>query len=212
LECDVTKKEQIDAAVEATHKKWGDIHACLTGAGIVMMEHMPNVTVENWRRHIDINLFGTFFTAQACIAKMLNNKPLAGGERGVIVMLSSVCGTDGNNVGEVCYSATKGGINGITLPMAREVGPRGIRVVTIAPGPIMTEMHEKLEKEIPGIEELNRQMNEMTPVGRPGQLEEFAMMAEHCVENGYLNATSIRFDGGMRFASFKFPPAPEAKM
>ena len=119
-------------------------------------------------------------------------------------MLSSICGTDGSNNGLAAYSATKGAIDGMTLPMAREVGPDGIRVMTVAPGCTWSPMQHNLRKNYPVVIEMHDTiMEQQIPLGRFGEVEEFAHLSEHIVENAYLNGTVMRLDGGMRFSSFK---------
>ena len=147
-ECDVKEPEQIEAATNAAVERFGRIDVCLTGAGIAPHKLMP-ASPEMFMNVIQTNLAGTFLTAQSCISHMRKNVRDDNDERGVVIMTSSICGTDGINTGLVPYSATKGGINGMTLPMAREVGPDGIRVITIAPGAMASPMHDNLKTTFP---------------------------------------------------------------
>lgn len=132
---------------------------------------MPNVSLKEWKDVIDINLTGSFFTAQSCIARMLKNKVDESGARGVVIMISSIMGTDGSNTGMAAYSASKGAINGLTLPMAREVGKDGIRVCSIAPGVIYSHIHEELFKINPAFKDLMKEYQDATPMGRYGSGE-----------------------------------------
>lgn len=140
--------------MDATVERFGRIDVCLTGAGAAPFAMMP-LSPEMFMQTVRVNLAGTFFAAQSCITQMRKNERDEDDQRGVVLMTSSICGTDGSNNGLVPYSATKGAINGMTLPMAREVGPDGIRVVTIAPGPIMTPMQENLIKQYEVVNEMH---------------------------------------------------------
>ena len=135
---------------------------------------------------------GTLLVAKSAAGVMVNNTPNEEGERGVIVMTASVAAFDGQ-IGQVPYSASKGGIVGMTLPMARDLAGNGIRVMTIAPGVFKTPMVAALSQEVQ--DSLGRQVPFPPRLGRP---EEFASMVQTIVENGYLNGETIRLDGAIR--------------
>ena len=109
-------------------------------------------------------------------------------------MVSSVAAEEGQR-GQTAYSSTKGAINGIVLPMARDLGKFGIRVVAVAPGIFQTPLLSKMPKKV-----LDR-LNADTPMGRPGMPDEFAHMVQTCIENGYLNGVSLRVDGAIKFSN-----------
>jgi NAD(P)-dependent dehydrogenase (short-subunit alcohol dehydrogenase family) len=143
---------------------------------------------------IEINLVGTLLCAKAAAQLMQQNAPDAGGERGVIVMTASIAAFDGQ-IGQVAYSASKGGIVGMTLPMARELASSGIRVVTIAPGifetPLLAALPEAAQAS------LGQQVPFPSRLGRP---DEYAALVTQIFENSMLNGETIRLDGALRMA------------
>jgi NAD(P)-dependent dehydrogenase (short-subunit alcohol dehydrogenase family) len=149
---------------------------------------------EFFRKVIEINLVGTLLVAKATAAAMQKNAPGAGGERGAIVLTASVAAFDGQ-IGQVAYSASKAGVVGMTLPMARELASFGIRVVTIAPGLFLTPMMAALP--IEAQESLGRQVPFPPRLGHP---DEYASLVRQIVENPMLNGETIRLDGAIRMA------------
>ena len=149
---------------------------------------------EFFRKVIEINLVGTLLVCKAAAAAMQKGAPNAAGERGAIVMTASVAAFDGQ-IGQVAYSASKGGIVGMTLPMARELASFGIRVVTIAPGLFLTPMMASLPKEAQ--ESLGKQVPFPPRLGHPS---EFASLVRQVAENPMLNGETIRLDGSIRMA------------
>jgi len=145
-----------------------------------------------WRKVIEINLIGTYDTVRRCAAAMSSNEPNADGERGAMVLTASVAAFDGQT-GQTSYSASKGGIVGMTLPLARDLAPAGIRVNTIAPGLIHTPIYDFAPPEF--LEALAR--NPVFPM-RLGRPEEFAHLVQSVVENTYLNGEVIRLDAAVR--------------
>ena len=143
---------------------------------------------------IRVNLIGTFNVARLAAWAMSTNEPDEGGERGVIVNTASIAAFDGQ-VGQVAYSASKGGIVGLTLPMARDLSRLGIRVVTIAPGIFDTPLLGKLPDEVRA--SLGAQVPFPSRLGRPA---EYAELARHIIENTMLNGEVIRLDGALRMA------------
>jgi NAD(P)-dependent dehydrogenase (short-subunit alcohol dehydrogenase family) len=153
---------------------------------------MPH-DLDAFRRVVELNLVGSFNVARLAAAAMSENEPDDSGERGVIVHTSSIAAFDGQ-IGQVAYAAAKGGLVGLTLPMARDLAAVGIRVLTIAPGtmgtPIMMAAPERIR------EGLVAQVPHPRRLGKP---EEFAMLVEHFARNAYLNGTTVRLDGAVRF-------------
>jgi NAD(P)-dependent dehydrogenase (short-subunit alcohol dehydrogenase family) len=143
---------------------------------------------------ININLIGTFNMIRLAADTMSRGAPNAAGERGVIVNTASVAAFDGQ-IGQVAYAASKAGVAGMTLPIARDLSRLGIRVVTIAPGIFITPMLKGLPQEVQ--DSLGRQVPFPARLGRP---EEFAALAKHIVENEMLNGETIRLDGAIRMA------------
>jgi NAD(P)-dependent dehydrogenase (short-subunit alcohol dehydrogenase family) len=148
----------------------------------------------NFRRVIEINLIGTFNAIRLGAAAMATNEPNEGGERGVIVNTASVSAYDGQ-IGQAAYSASKGGIVGMTLPIAREFARIGIRVMTIAPGTFDTPLLAGLPQA--ARESLAQQVPFPARLGRP---EEYAALVRHIFENEMLNGEVIRLDGAIRMA------------
>ena len=149
---------------------------------------------EFFRKVIEVNLIGTLLVAKSAAGVMSDNTPNEEGERGVIVMTASVAAFDGQ-IGQVPYSASKGGIVGMTLPMARDLSANGIRVMTIAPGIFKTPMMAALPQEAQ--DSLGKQVPFPPRLGRP---EEYAALVAHICENTMLNGECIRLDGAIRMA------------
>ena len=149
---------------------------------------------EGFKRTVSINLFGTFNVIRLAAEAMARNEPNDEGERGVIINTSSVAAFEGQ-IGQAAYAASKAGVNGMTLPIAREFAKLGIRVVTIAPGLFDTPM-------MAGLPEAARiSLGQQVPFPpRLGRPEEYAALARHIVENVVLNGTVIRLDGAIRMA------------
>jgi len=148
--------------------------------------------LEEFSRVIQVNLIGTFNCIRLVAAEMAKESPGAHGERGVVVNTASVAAFDGQT-GQIAYSASKGGIVGMTLPAARDLAPVGIRVLTIAPGTMDTPLLGQLPEE--GRQALAANIPFPKRLGRP---EDFAALVEHLVENDYLNGETIRLDGALR--------------
>jgi NAD(P)-dependent dehydrogenase (short-subunit alcohol dehydrogenase family) len=145
--------------------------------------------MEAFRRVVEVNLVGTFNVIRASVPK------LAASGGGVIVNTASNAANDGQ-IGQAAYSASKGGVVGMTLPVARDVARHGIRVVTIAPGPNDTPMLARLR------DDYRKRLEEQVPYPkRLGRPEEYAALVRHIVENDYLNAEVIRLDGGLRMGA-----------
>ena len=194
---DVTSSDDIAAAVSTAVDAFGRLDALVCCAGIAAAKRTVDregnpADLEGYLRVINVNLVGTFDSVRQAAAAMSRNAPNSDGERGVIVMTASVAAFDGQ-VGQVAYSATKGGIVGMTLPLARDLAPSAIRVMTIAPGLLDTPIYEFAPPELK--EELARNAVFPKRLGRP---DEYAHLACAVIENTLLNGETIRLDGAVR--------------
>ena len=198
IETDVTSEAAVNAAVAAASQAMGGINIAVNCAGVGWPKRMVGkdgpMPGDFFRKVIEINLVGTLLVCKAAAAEMQKNAPNADGERGAIVMTASVAAFDGQ-IGQVAYSASKGGVVGMTLPMARELAAFGIRVVTIAPGLFLTPMMAALPAEAQ--ESLGKQVPFPPRLGRPA---EYASFVRQIVENPMLNGETIRLDGAIRMA------------
>jgi NAD(P)-dependent dehydrogenase (short-subunit alcohol dehydrogenase family) len=195
---DVTDRAQVEAAVAAAVELAGGLRISVCCAGIGWAERVASGrgphSFEPFETVIRVNLIGTFNVLRLAAAAMLGQEPTRSGERGVCVNTASIAAFDGQ-IGQVAYSASKGGIVGLTLPAARDLARVGIRVCTIAPGTFDTPLLGALPEE-------NRQaLAQAIPFpSRLGRPEEFAALAAHIVENEMLNGETIRLDGALRMA------------
>ena len=196
--CDVTSEADGKAAVEAAVKDFGGLHVLVNCAGIGVAERTIGKEAPHdlarFTRVININLIGTFNMIRLAADAMAKAGPNAAGERGVIINTASVAAFDGQ-IGQAAYSASKGGVVGMTLPIARDLSRNGIRVVTIAPGLFLTPMLLGLPKEAQ--ESLGKQVPFPSRLGKP---DEYASLAKQIVENEMLNGETIRLDGAIRMA------------
>ena len=195
---DVTDEASVQAAVDEAVRAFGGLHGSIQCAGVALAEKVhgkagPN-PLASFLRVVQINLVGTFNVVRWAAWAMMRNEPNAEGERGVIVNTASVAAFDGQ-VGQAAYSASKGGIVGMTLPLAREFARHGVRVVAIAPGifdtPLMAGLPEAARQSIA------QQVPFPPRLGRPA---EFAALARQVIENTMLNGEVIRLDGAIRMA------------
>jgi NAD(P)-dependent dehydrogenase (short-subunit alcohol dehydrogenase family) len=195
---DVTSESAVDDAVQAAVAGMGGLNLAVNCAGVGWPKRLVGkdgpMPGDFFRKVVEVNLVGTLLVCKAAAAAMQKNVPNAGGERGAIVMTASVAAFDGQ-IGQVAYSASKGGIVGMTLPMARELAAFGIRVVTIAPGLFLTPMMAALPAEAQ--ESLGKQVPFPPRLGHPA---EFALLVRQIVENPMLNGETIRLDGSIRMA------------
>ena len=167
--------------------------AGIIGAGRVLGREAP-MDLSFFANTINVNLIGSFNVAKAAANVMQHNDPMEDGEKGVIINTASVAAYEGQ-IGQAAYSASKGGIVGMTLPMAREFSRFGIRVMTIAPGIFWTPMVDGMPDHI------QEALSASIPFpSRLGRSEEFAVLAGNIIENPYLNGTTIRLDGAVRLA------------
>ncbi|HEY1313489.1 MAG TPA: SDR family NAD(P)-dependent oxidoreductase [Steroidobacteraceae bacterium] len=195
---DVTDESAVDGAIDRARERLGAIQAAVNCAGIATPTRLVGkqgaMSGAYFRKMIEINLIGTLLVAKAAAVAMQLNSPNAEGERGVIIMTASVAAFDGQ-IGQVAYAASKGGIVGMTLPMARDMASSGIRVMTIAPGLFATPMMKGLPQEA------QDSLGKQTPFPpRLGEPDEYAALVGHIIENVMLDGETIRLDGAIRMA------------
>jgi len=196
VEVNVMEPEPVEAAVQVAAKAEGGLRISVCCAGIGWAQRTAGKQgphdLEIFHNVIKVNLIGTFNVLRLAAAAMVDNDPDQGGERGVCVNTASIAAFDGQ-IGQVAYSASKGGIVGLTLPAARDLASRGVRVITIAPGTFDTPLLAALP------EEARLELGAQIPFpNRLGQPEEFAALARHILENPMLNGEAIRLDGALR--------------
>jgi 3-hydroxyacyl-CoA dehydrogenase / 3-hydroxy-2-methylbutyryl-CoA dehydrogenase len=194
---DVTSGDEVTAALEGAVRHCGGLNVLVNCAGVgTAMKTFGSrgpARLEDFSRVIQVNLIGTFNCIRLAAPHMAKNTPTAGdGERGVVINTASVAAFDGQ-IGQAAYSASKGGIVGMTLPVARDLAELGIRVVTIAPGIFETPMLGTLP------EPVRASLAAQVPFPkRLGQPDEYAALALHIITNVMLNAETIRLDGAIR--------------
>lgn len=194
---DVTDEASIQTASSKATARFGGIHGVINCAGILVAERMIKkdssvFDLDKFRLCIEVNLTGTFNTIRLTSPTLAKNTPNSGGERGVIINTASIAAYEGQ-IGQAAYAASKAGIIGMTLPLARELGRSGIRVMTIAPGIFATPLFSQIRTE--KRDEIERQVP-FPP--RLGKASEFALLVQHIIENPMLNGEVIRLDGGLR--------------
>lgn len=198
VKCDVSSAESAEAALAEIVEKLGTPRLLVNCAGIAVAVKTVGKDgphpLDLYRKVIEVNLIGSFNMIRLFAARAQDLEPLEGGERGVIVNTASVAAFDGQ-IGQVAYSSSKGGIVGMTLPVARDLSRSGIRVCTIAPGIFKTPMMAGLPEEAQ--ESLGQQVPFPPRLGEPS---EYAALACHIVENQMLNGETIRLDGAIRMA------------
>ncbi len=196
---DVTATAQVQAAVDAACVHFGRLDGLVNCAGIVIGERVVGRSgphaLETFSRVIQVNLLGTFNAIRLAAEVMAKNPPGESGERGVIVNTASVAAYEGQ-IGQAAYSASKAGVAGMTLPIARELARLGIRVVSIAPGIFDTAMVGGFDATLR--DSLASQIPFPSRLGRP---DEYAALVRHIVENQMLNGETIRLDGAIRMGS-----------
>jgi NAD(P)-dependent dehydrogenase (short-subunit alcohol dehydrogenase family) len=195
---DVTDEASVQAAVSTARESFGELHGAVNCAGIAIAERVLGKSgphaLASFSKVIQVNLVGTFNVIRLAAAAMVENEPTAGGERGVIVNTASVAAFEGQ-IGQAAYSASKGGVLSMSLPIARELARFGVRVMVIAPGIFETPM-------LAGLPEAARQsLGQQVPFPpRLGQPGEYAALVRQIIENEMLNGTVIRLDGAIRMA------------
>mgnify|MGYP001184070476 FL=1 len=199
VEADVTNDDQLAAAIAQAAETFGAIHVTVNCAGIAtagktLGKGSQPLDLGPFRKTIEVNLIGTFNVIRLVAAHMAKNAPGADGERGVIINTASVAAFDGQ-IGQAAYSASKGGVVGLTLPVARDLSRDGIRCCTIAPGIFETPMLMGLPE--PARQALGASVPFPQRLGRPA---EYAALACQIIENSMLNGETIRLDGAIRMA------------
>ncbi len=198
VEVNVTDSGSVQQGIDQTIEKFGAIHLCVNCAGIapakkILDREQQAMPLEDFSKVIEINLIGSFNLARLVAQQFANNEPMGeAGERGLIVNTASVAAYEGQ-IGQCAYAASKAGIVGLGLPMARDLAPLGIRVNTIAPGimgtPMLLAMPDKVQESLVA--------NVQFPK-RFGMPDEFARLVVHMAENAYLNGETVRLDGALR--------------
>jgi NAD(P)-dependent dehydrogenase (short-subunit alcohol dehydrogenase family) len=198
IRTDVTDEASAKAAIVAAQSAFGGLHGLINCAGIAIGERIVGKeaphALASFVRTININLIGSFNLTRLAADAMSRNTPNAAGERGVIVFTASVAAFDGQ-VGQAAYSASKAGLVGMTLPIARELARHGIRVMTIAPGLFETPMMAGMSAEVQ--ESLGKMVPFPPRLGRP---VEYASLVGEIIRNEMLNGETIRLDGAIRLA------------
>jgi NAD(P)-dependent dehydrogenase (short-subunit alcohol dehydrogenase family) len=195
----VVDEASVQAGIDQTIEKFGAIHICVNCAGIAppgkTIGKSGVLNLDKFKKVIDINLVGTFNVIRLAAEKMAENNPLTeDGERGIIVNTASVAAFDGQ-MGQAAYGASKAGVAGMTLPIARDLSEFGIRINTIAPGLFLTPMAGTLPEKV--VDKLGSMVEFPKRLGKP---EEYASLVQFLIENGYVNGEVIRIDGGIRMA------------
>lgn len=201
VRCDVTNAEQVQQAVETAEKEFGGLAGSINCAGIAIVQKLLDrdnnpADLDKFSKGVQVNLVGSFNVARLVAASIAKQVAANGGpnneDKGIIINTASIAAFDGQ-VGQGSYSASKAGVVGLTLPLARELTRHGIRVMTIAPGVFATPMMEALP------EKARTQLEASVPYPkRLGMPAEFANLAVHIIENAYLNSEVIRLDGAIR--------------
>jgi NAD(P)-dependent dehydrogenase (short-subunit alcohol dehydrogenase family) len=199
LLCDVTSPDNVQAAIETAAAAHGTARILMQIAGIgtakrVIARDGSPAPLEDFAKVVNVNLIGSYNVARLFAAACAKTEPMEDGERGVIVFTASVAAFDGQ-VGQQAYSASKSGVVGMTLPMARDLAQYGIRVCTVAPGLFATPLMQTLPEPVQA--SLAASIPFPSRLGKP---DEFAELACHIVHNGHLNGEVIRLDGALRLA------------
>jgi len=199
MQCDVTSPDSVQSAITQAQAAHGPARILMQIAGIGSAKRVVGkdgnaAPLEDFAKVINVNLIGTYNVARLFAAACAKLEPMEDGERGAMVFTASVAAFDGQ-VGQQAYSASKAGVAGMTLPMARDLAQHGIRVCTIAPGLFATPLMRTLPE--PVQQSLAASIPFPQRLGKP---EEFAQLAVHIVTNGHLNGEVIRLDGALRMA------------
>lgn len=196
IQIDITNESEVQAALEEVMNSYGKINTLINCAGIGIARRTLSKKgahdLESFTKVIQVNLIGTFNMIRLVAEKMTENEPNEHNERGVIINTASVAAFEGQ-IGQVAYSASKGGVVGMTLPVARDLANTGIRVMTIAPGLFETPLFGQLP------EQAKEALGEMTLFpSRLGHPSEYAQLVQSVIENPMLNGETIRIDGAIR--------------
>lgn len=199
IKTDVTNNDSVNQAINTAAEKMGGINVAINCAGIggpckILDAEKGPMPMDFFEARIQVNLIGTMRVLINSAAKMAENTPGEDGERGIIINTSSVASSQGQ-IGQAAYSASKGGVEGLMLPVARELGRHGIRVVTIAPGTIDTPMLARIPEK--AREALAKSIPFPKRLGNPS---EYAFLVQHLIENTYLNGEVFKLTGALRMA------------
>ncbi len=193
---DVADEKSVQAGINKAKETFGGINAAINCAGIGVMGKLIGkngpTPLDHFKKVLDVNLIGVINVTRLAVEQMMKNEPFEDGEKGVVINTASVAAFEGQ-IGQVAYSASKGGIVGINLPLARECSEYGVRVNTIAPGIFETPMMASLP------EKVRAALGQMVPFPkRLGYPSEFAQLVLHLIENIMINGEVIRLDGAIR--------------
>ncbi len=198
IRTDVSSEQEVQDAVNSAVERMGMINAAVNCAGIIgaarVLGREAPMPLDFFSRVIQVNLVGSFNICKTAGAAMESNEPGPDGERGVIISTASVAAFEGQ-IGQAAYAASKGGIVGMTLPIAREFARIGVRVNTVAPGIFWTPMVDGMPEHVQ--EALSASIPFPSRLGKP---EEFAELVVHIMQNSYINGETIRLDGAVRLA------------
>lgn len=193
---DVTDEAAVLGAIDAARSRFGALHGAVVCAGVIYAQKVAGsqgpFDLAAFRRVIEVNLIGTFNVLRLAAQAMLDNEPMADGERGVIITTSSVSAFEGQ-MGQAAYSASKGGVAALTLPAARDLAKHGIRVVSLAPGVFDTPLMQQVSSNV------RASLESQIPFPRRfGDPEEYAALVEHVIENRMFNGAVVRLDAALR--------------
>jgi NAD(P)-dependent dehydrogenase (short-subunit alcohol dehydrogenase family) len=196
---DITSEDAVRAAITAGENRFGRLRGAVACAGVLHAERVLGrdsvASLDAFRRVVDVNLNGTFNTVRLAAEAICQSAPQEDGLRGVVVMTSSVSAFEGQ-IGQAAYAASKGGVASLTLPLAREFGQHGVRVVTIAPGVFDTPMMQAAPDKV------RQSLSDQIPFPhRLGEPHEFASLICHVFENNMLNGCILRLDGAIRMGA-----------
>ncbi len=183
FKADVSKREQVQELIKFTLNKFKNIDVLINNAGIDQIKPFMDITDKDWQKMMEVNLNSVFYCTQEVLSNMIHNK------QGCIINISSIWGVTGGSC-EVHYSVTKAGVDGMTKALAKELGPSNIRVNSIAPGAIMTDMNKDCTEE--EIKEINNQI----PLGKFGEPKDIAKCVSWLIEDNYTTGQVISPNGG----------------
>jgi len=197
---DVTDAKSVEAAIDKMVDAFGAIHIAVNCAGAGPSERVVGkdgspMPIENFNKIVQLNLIGTMNVIRLAAAEMIKNSGNADGEKGVIINTASIAAFEGQ-IGQAAYSASKAGVVGMTLPIAREFADYGIRIVTIAPGLFLTPLADTLPQKV-----LDALANSVPFPKRLGKPYEFAQLVRQVIENPMFNGATLRLDGAMRMGA-----------
>jgi NAD(P)-dependent dehydrogenase (short-subunit alcohol dehydrogenase family) len=200
VKADVTSEESVKKAIAAGIAKFGGMNGVVNCAGValparVLSKNGAPHNLSQFSKIVEINLIGSFNVLRLAAEAMAKQEAQEGGEKGVIINVASVAAFEGQ-IGQAAYSASKGGVVAMTLPIARELGALGIRVNVIAPGVFRSPMTDLMADKV------RKSLEAQVPFPpRLGRADEFASLAAHIIENQYFNGTVVRLDGSIRMAA-----------